>query len=362
MSLKSLRKRVKEAFRLPVRIPRNALFYHRHRGLAGVEKIIYALTPPPRLRNIGDHAQAVAIHRWLSRHYPGIPVLELDKDQCRYYRFALERLAKPGDVIFLHSGGNLGDRAMWSEGIRRMLIQSFPHNRIVSLPQTIYFSDTPRGERERENTRRIYAAHPDLTVIGRDPESGALARELFPGAVTFCCPDYVLSLDPLAPRPPGNERRILACLRRDDESVFTDEDRAHLVETLPGDATVFDTTLAEPIPLDSRERILSETLDLFASHGIVVTDRYHGVIFSVLTGVPCCVLRTVDHKLTSALSWFAGMDGVTFVESVADLTDCIDSAAKTRMTVIDWNARYFDPLADILKGRRDPAELRPPEG
>src|SRR5262245_41863365 len=45
---------------------------------AATPRAIYALTPTASLRNVGDQAQVVAIERWLARHYPDHPVVELD--------------------------------------------------------------------------------------------------------------------------------------------------------------------------------------------------------------------------------------------------------------------------------------------
>ena len=172
----------------------NLWFAYVRRRLRHRRKILYAITPPPRLNNVGDHAQVIAIHIWLKKNFPRLPIIEMDKDQARYYLPALRWLIQPDDIVFLHSGGNLGDRGIWSESIRRLLISTFTRNQIVSLPQTIYFSDTSNGNKEREKTRRIYATHPNLTIIARDPQSGELATELFPKAQTFCMPDFVLSL------------------------------------------------------------------------------------------------------------------------------------------------------------------------
>jgi len=347
--IKNIRRKTKLLLSLPVVIPCNLWFAFRHRRLRREKKIIYALTPPSRLKNIGDHAQALAVHRWLRNHYQGIPVLEMDKDRARYFLPALRWLIRPVDLILLHSGGNLGDRGMWSESIRRLLIGTFHGNRIVSLPQTIYFSDTPRGKREYENTCRIYNRHPALTVIGRDPRSGDIARKMFPQAQAFSMPDFVLSLPPYQPAPHNDPPRILLCLRGDDESVITPDMRAAFLDTLPYEYETFDTTLAEPIGIADRERILSRTLDYFYSFDIVITDRYHGVIFSVLCRKPCLVLRTVDHKLTSALAWFEDVPFVMYADDFRRIPELVDAALKVdTFETPDWNMRYFDTLPGLI--------------
>ena len=314
-------------------------------------KIVYALTPPSGLRNIGDHAQAVAIHAWLRKHFPDRPVLEVDKNEALFCIGHLQSAVGPEELIFLHSGGNLGDRGIWSETGRRNLIEAFPNNPIISLPQTIFFSDTPEGHRQRAISQQIYARHPRLTIIGRDLESGRIAAELFPKATTFAMPDFVLSLDRKparrsAPAEDVSSRKVLLCLRRDNESALSDADKQRLPTLLSMATETFDTTLDRPIEIEQREKILNETLDYFGSFDAVVTDRYHGLIFAVLCHVPTVVLRTVDHKLISAVDWFSDIRAVKFAESLEDVPRLLEEVlSRPFERVPDWNALYFDPLA-----------------
>jgi exopolysaccharide biosynthesis predicted pyruvyltransferase EpsI len=279
------------------------------------------LVPPAGLANIGDHGQVVAIQRWLAKHFVGVPVLEIDKNEALYCIKDLRRVIGAGDLIVLHSGGNLGDRGIWSETARRKIICNFPDVPIVSLPQTIYFSDTPEGRRQQSISQEIYNAHPNLTVMGRDRASGHLARSLFSSATTLTAPDFVLSLDydATAQREIPNDirsSRVLLCLRRDNESVFTDEDKTRLQQSIPG----------------------------------YTADRYHGLIFAVLCRRPAVVLRTVDHKLTSAFDWFEGIDGVRFAQSVVDVPESLTQVLAIPFGhVIDWNREFFDPLAEHVK-------------
>lgn len=317
-------------------------------------KIVYALTPPQGLRNIGDHAQAVAIHAWLRKHFPDRPVLEITKTETHYCLGQLRRVMGPDDLIFLHSGGNLGDRGIWSETGRRNIIKQCLDNPIISLPQTIFFSDTPDGRRQRAISRQIYSLHPRLTVIGRDLESGKIAAELFPSATTFAMPDFVLSLDrETQSKPPGAPQgspKVLLCLRRDNESTLSDEDKQRLPTLLRATTELYDTTLDKPIELSQRESLLQETLDYFTSFDAVVTDRYHGLIFAVLCHVPTVVLRTVDHKLVSAVDWFSDIRAVKFAQSLEEVPSLLDEIISSAFEgVPDWNTLYFDPLADRVR-------------
>ncbi|WP_299486449.1 polysaccharide pyruvyl transferase family protein [Acaryochloris sp. IP29b_bin.137] len=347
--LNSIRIRFLRVLDFPFWVIRNVLFYSQYQHLESTKKIIYALTPPPYLKNIGDHAQAVAIQAWFKKHFPSLEVIELDKDQSRYFLPAIKQLLTSEDIVFLHSGGNLGDRGLWSERIRRRLIKNLKSNKVISLPQTIFFSDTENGRVQQEITEKVYQSHPDLVVFGRDPYSGELAQALFPNAQTYCMPDFVLSLPPKGTTAKNASPKILLCLRLDHESALSEAQRQSVESLLPYACTYYDTTLDAPIPIEKRETILAETLQLFLQHDVVITDRYHGLIFTILCQKPCIVLRTVDHKLTSARYWFKEMPSVVFAEDLSQLPTLVSHCLQNRDHYVpDWNASYFDQIPSLV--------------
>lgn len=346
--MSALEKTYRKVLKVSLRIPQNFWFAYTHRHLRRQSKILYALTPQPDLRNVGDHAQAIAIGAWLRKHFPELSVIEMDKQRSKYLLPALRWLVQTGDVVFLHSGGNMGDRGTASEAVRRLIISSFPRNKIVSLPQTIYFSDTQTGVEEQENTRRIYATHPNLTIIGRDPRSGELAAELFPKAQVFCMPDFVLSMTTKQLKKKNTLPKTLLCLRLDNESALTPEQRKEIATHLPYSCTYYDTTLDSPIELNQREVVLESALDLFRASDVVVTDRYHGLIFAVLCRKPCVVLRTVDHKLTSAMHWFKGVPFILFAKNLDEIPSLVEHLLTVESREVpDWNAIYFDKIPHL---------------
>jgi exopolysaccharide biosynthesis predicted pyruvyltransferase EpsI len=53
-----------------------------------------------------------------------------------------------------------------------------------------------------------------------------------------------------------------------------------------------------------RERVLNALLGTFAKYKLVITDRYHGTIFSLIANTPVIVIASTDHKLSSGVKWF----------------------------------------------------------
>ncbi len=314
-------------------------------------RIIYAITPPPKLSNLGDQAQVVAIYDWIEKNYPNKQVIELNKDEvlnCYHY---VKPLINKNDVIILHSGGNMGDRGMWSERSRRCMIMNFPNNKIVSLPQTINFHGTVSGQRELSISKDIYNSHKDLTIVARDHQSFELANTYFNECKTDEAPDFVLSYntDHLSLDRKTNGK-ILFCLREDSESALNAQETQRLLSSLQRPYDVFDTTISQDIGNDERKRKLDDTLNMFSEYDAIVTDRFHGLIFSVLCKKPTVVLPTVDHKLTSAFDWFDSVNFVKFADSIEDVPAAFTEVlTSTDFSTVDWHEAYFDKIAKYLR-------------
>ncbi|WP_418281966.1 polysaccharide pyruvyl transferase family protein [Halorubrum sp. DTA98] len=341
-----------DAYRIATHYPVNKRYARNHSDLRNKEKIIYGITPPARLRNIGDHAQAVAIHNWISEHFEEYSVHEMDKDHSYRYIDGLKSVTSPDDPIFLHSGGNMGDRGMWSEQARRKYIEKFQNNTIVSLPQTIYFSDTNEGQKQLQKSKSIYNSHPDLTIVARDEYSYEFAQEHFHECNVLVAPDFVLSL--IYDLDVDRERDVLLCLRRDEESILSERDQGQIekqFEENEVDYLNYDTTLSDPILKDEREETLKENLKFFSESEVVVTDRFHGIIFSVVTGRPCVALKTVDHKIPESIKWFSDLPQVRLASDLEEVVELVETLRQVERRTIDWNERYFQPLAEDVKQR-----------
>lgn len=314
--------------------------------------IIYAITPPPRLSNLGDQAQVVAIYKWLERHYPKHSIIEVNKDEVIHCISYFKDKVSIDDFIVLHSGGNMGDRGIWSEVSRRKMICNFPNNKILSLPQTINFRNTEVGKKELMVSKKIYNNHINLTIVARDNESFKLAKKYFNSCTIEKSPDFVLSYD-TAHLDLGTIKtngKALYCLREDDESALTNEEKSLLLQNCTSDYDLFDTTISESIENNKRKEKLDEVLIMFSQYEYVVTDRFHGLIFSILCKKPTVVLKTVDHKLTSAFNWFDDVKFIQFSNSVETVNQSVEKVLKEAdFTVPDWDKLYFDKLTKYFK-------------
>ncbi|MFD0958219.1 polysaccharide pyruvyl transferase family protein [Paenibacillus chungangensis] len=124
-------------------------------------------------------------------------------------------LAVPRDhIIVLQGGGNFGDLYPVHQKLRERVVASYPHNRIVILPQTIFYRD----ESEFQQTARIFNRHPDVHLFVRDPLSYQAAKERFRQCAIYLSPDMAHQLWPIVPASkPG--KRLLRFLRTDMEKT-----------------------------------------------------------------------------------------------------------------------------------------------
>ena len=52
------------------------------------------------------------------------------------------------------------------------------------------------------------------------------------------------------------------------------------------------------------EEIVTEKIKEFSSYDLIITDLYHGMIFSVIANTPVVVLPSSDHKISSGVQFF----------------------------------------------------------
>ena len=76
----------------------------------------------------------------------------------------------------------------------------------------------------------------------------------------------------------------------------------------------------------------------------------HDELAALLTRRPTVVLRTVDHKLTSAFHWFDDVHFVRFAESPSDVPRLLEDVMRsTDFSTPDWRAEYFDRILEQVE-------------
>lgn len=257
----------------------------------------------PGHTNLGDQAQTYCIKKFCKKNFPDYGVLIFTLHRYNeFIRKVLKIFIRKNDKIFCHSGYHLTD--LYDEqSVYLSLVATFPNRTILIFPQTIFYKD----KKNLKRTADILNKNGNVILLCRDEVSYNTANENFVNCKLLLFPDIVTSM--IGSITYNNKRKgILFCLRDDVEVFYSKEQLQTLIDRFDNDSIdITDTTLHGVTGKDvikHRDRILNETWEKYSKYELVITDRYHGTIFSLVAGTPVVVLSSSDHKLSSGVKWF----------------------------------------------------------
>lgn len=290
----------------------------------------------PEHSNIGDAAIALGEMKFIRKFFPKHKLVELAADDFTEWYESTASKIRQDDLIFLQGGGNLGNKYLNEENIRRQVIRDFPDNQIVILPQTVFFDETEAGRRELAVSADIYNRHMNLLMMVRGNRSLEFVRAAFPNAAGICVPDMALQIDAEFSQ---TRKGILLCVRDlyDESGLLADEyaQILNVAKELDPEAeiskNIYQDDYESKIYSDIRHSVVMRELRKFASHKVVVTDRLHGLIFAVLTHTPCVVLSAYNYKIAEFYQTFIKSATVFFIDKkLEELADTIVKAMNTK--------------------------------
>lgn len=311
------------------------------------KKVILTLTPTHG--NLGDHAIAYASKNFIKKYFGNYEFIELDLNEIYQEGKALKNILGKDDIIMLLGGGNMGDLYNNEEWTRKFIINEFRNVKIVSLPQTICFSNTIRGKRELKKTRKIYNKNENLRFIAREEESFDIMKRNFGAERVALYPDMVLSL---SKRLDEEREGILLCLRNDREGILEDNLKNRLLSLLEKryrKVRLSDTVIKKNVSKYTRDLEIEKIWGDISKSEVVITDRLHGMIFCAITNTPCIVLKTYNHKVTQSYKWLENQENIELIEN-NDLNTIIKSIDKVKGLENNINFdNEFEKLANYIK-------------
>ena len=302
--------------------------------------------------NIGDIAITAAQERFLAQHAgrPHVVVVPISRTRTRIR--SIQRQIAPGDLVATVGGGNMGVAYPDIEALRQLVIRSFPDNRVVCFPQTLDWDTSPASDRAIRKLVEVYGRHEDLHVFARESVSHGRLQELFapyPNVRIGLVPDIVLSTSALALGASTAETRggLLLCMRDDQERAVTDAQRHEIDVSLARFGMPIEVTDTHAggagLNEDRCRSLLREKVAQFAAARLVVTDRLHGMILSLVAGTPCLVLPNSNHKIRQTYQdWLRESPRVEVLS--LDRVDTIDQAIG-RLLAADRPATGVAPLS-----------------
>lgn len=354
----AIKKILRPFYRKYLTIKRDEHIYTDTQRLCGIvrnsrRKVFYLGIPEHS--NLGDMAQCFCIRRWIAENFNDMQVYEFAVDTVVDERYGfLDKLAKcllSEDIIIFQSGYTTQDLGGEHELMHRIIINRFPNAYIIMMPQTIFF----KSQERRELTAKSYNQAKNMLFLARDIVSYGMAQEMFPDIMVHQFPDIVTSL--IGTYNFSHKRSgILFCCRDDGEKFYSDQEITSLRKRLESlqKTEYTDTTIDvhfKKIQKDIK-RYLELEFEHYSHYKLIITDRYHGTIFSLITNTPVIVLKTNDHKVTTGVEWFDGIyDGYIYLAD--SLEDAYSLAEQVLLREFEYSLEpyfkkeYYDQLREL---------------
>lgn len=298
----------------------------------------YFLLNTPDYINLGDHAIALAEKRYINENFGHF--YEFGTSVCHLEGLKkLKKYIKHSDVIFIQGGGNMGSLWRVCEENIRNIIKTFPYNKIVVFPQSVYYENNTEASTYFASSKEIYNNHPNLLICCRDNQSYDFVMKNY----TCNCmllPDMVLTMKHIR----NFKRKGIGVLVREDKEKQTPSNFSEIINN------AVKSLHKEIIPIthhpmsDPNDRInnINNVLDIYSSCELVITDRLHGMIFSAITDTPCIVFDNSYGKISSLYkTWLEAYKIVTFSDnsSLNELGSIIEN--KLSDTYSAYNEKSF---------------------
>lgn len=317
-------------------------------------KTIFLLGTPVH-ENIGDAAIAYAELKYLKDILPrDYNVVEINQKTMMEYLDVLPYVIDRNSLILMHGGGNMGDEWIKEEADRRKVMSVFKDNRMIILPQTIYY----KSPEKLYESGVYYSQFPNLSIIAREKESFVILKKYYKNRVVLT-PDLVLYLkNKVIVKQCPNRKGCLLCFRNDNEILMSNVQKDEIVRALEDKKIPFkytDMISNTTIYPDEREIVITNKIKEFASAQLVVTDRLHGLVFCYLANTPCVVFSNYNHKVLGTYEWinkckflWHGQENIYY-----DLSNLLSGLENTKFyqeNLID--EELFKPIQKLILEKR----------
>lgn len=311
----------------------------------------------PTHSNLGDQAQACCIEKYFRKFFSDHIVFKLSNNAFDFYEekilMILKEKIKETDLIFFQSGYTFTGIHPY-ENMHRKIVENFPYNKIVFLPQTVKF----KNQKILENVQNFYGKYDNIYFFARDKISYDIYKSIFPEhRNVHCFPDIVTT--EIGNYDFNNNERngILLCVRNDVEKLYSFQEISLFKEKLQKIAKVsLSDTNSETKENSLKEywKKIEETIDDYAQYQVIITDRYHGTIFALIVNTPVIILKTTYHKVVTGADWFEGVyeDYVYVVndlEEASQVAQQIVTGFEYRKLPSYFKEKYYDRLKDIIE-------------
>lgn len=227
-------------------------------------------------------------------------------------------------VILLQGGGNFGDLYRHHQEFRLSIIQKFPRNRIIILPQTIYFANWDTFRKEID----LYSKHNNLYMCVRDKFSYNIAK-FFGLKNVILLPDMAFCLGTLKESSHPKFSKLLV-KRVDKEGLKLPQKIADIKFDMVSDWPTYSSenktanSFYELLRNSQNKaevdeyaynilcpRLIETGIDFISDFQKVYSTRLHACILSILLSRDVVVLNNSYGKnMNFYNTWLRGVEGI----------------------------------------------------
>lgn len=262
----------------------------------------------PVYSNIGDILIMKGTERFFREHNITVNYRYSHVDYSPKIKF-------PSDTILVfQGGGNFGDLYPEFQKFREYFIEKYKKNKIIILPQTIYYHDPE----DLERSSNILSKHPDLHIFVRDKRSFKIAQTYFSDYV-YLAPDMAHALWPIHVAPNQCSKRLYL-LRTDKERSYEKNisiDESGYITDWSGMLPLWDKLLiwtliifhvinksgqflpAYKLWAHLTDNLIEKIIKIFSNYSYIVSSRLHGHILACSMNLPNTVLDNSYGKNSS---------------------------------------------------------------
>ncbi len=274
----------------------------------------------PEYGNLGDQAIAKAEINFLKKILPESEIVVITEKKSMENLLCIKKTTnKFHNICTFIGGGNMGDLYFFQENLRLTAIKLLKKGKIIIFPQSIDYNGTSKRYKK---AKKIYESHDNLFLFTREKNSEKKRKLLFPMCKGGLVPDIVLSLEPKIEKITRNG--IYFCLRNDieknDKSLKIITELENFSKKLNFEIKKIDTSCSKYCTKYEKQNMqLTNFLKEFSKANIIITDRLHGMIFSVITNTPCVAFDNTTGKNKSLYNTWLNKEMVCFIDNINDI-------------------------------------------
>lgn len=318
--------------------------YYKSKNNYNKYDIRFVICNSPSHYNFGDEAILMSTQQFLKYYFPQFKQITITRNQIAYNFHLIKYIINNNDIIIINGGGYFG---LYETYIREQakIVKTFKNNHIIFFPCTI-LNPNKHKKNEYRYFINIFNNHKNITLFTRESKSYQVASSLFKNITIYNVPDIATRLN-LSFVKKNKKREGILLIFRNNEVLLDEKDRKtieHIAQKYfnniykRNSKKKMNKTITELI----KKKETFEFINFIAERELVITDRLHGAILSIITGTPCIIFGNRFHKVESSFnSWFKNFSYISFIER-KDIEKKLEKTIIRLKNIYNSNSSNYD--------------------